>query len=108
MADDLPAHASTGPVDSPQSRNVVALDWVAFFGGLAQDMIQPILPLFYAWVLGLNKELIGLIEGSLMTGVSLMKIDAGYISDAWQAVVVPGLRPLTVAARTVKGPSYGA
>lgn len=23
-------------------RNVIALGWVAFFGGLAQDMIQPI------------------------------------------------------------------
>lgn len=36
-------------------RNVVSLGWVAFFGGMAQDMIQPILPTFYASVLGLNK-----------------------------------------------------
>ncbi len=69
-------------VESAESRNVVALGWVAFFGGLAQDMIQPILPLFYASVLGLNKEFIGLIEGSLATVVSLMKIGAGYLSDA--------------------------
>jgi MFS family permease len=62
-------------------RNVVALGWVAFFGGMAQDMIQPVLPLFYASVLGLNKEFIGLIEGALMTVVSLMKIGAGYLSD---------------------------
>jgi MFS family permease len=64
------------------NRNVVSLGWVAFFGGLAQDMIQPILPLFYTSVLGLNKEFIGLIEGSLTTVVSLMKIGAGYLSDA--------------------------
>jgi MFS family permease len=75
--------ASRAPVeDSKQFRNVVALGWVAFFGGLAQDMIQPILPLFYASVLGLNKEFIGLIEGSLTTVVSLTKIGAGYLSDA--------------------------
>jgi MFS family permease len=63
-------------------RNVVALGWVAFFGGLAQDMIQPLLPTFFTSVLGLSKEFIGLIEGSLTTVVSLMKIGAGYLSDA--------------------------
>jgi MFS family permease len=63
-------------------RNVVSLGWVAFFGGLAQDMIQPILPTFLTSVLGLSKEFIGLIEGSLTTIVSLMKIGAGYLSDA--------------------------
>lgn len=62
--------------------NVVALGWVAFFGGLAQDMIQPILPAFLTSVLGLSKEFIGLIEGALTTVVSLMKIGAGYLSDA--------------------------
>ncbi len=70
------------PNDTGLGRNVVALGWVAFFGGLAQDMIQPILPTFYTAVLGLNKEFIGLIEGSLTTVVSLMKIGAGYLSDA--------------------------
>lgn len=68
--------------DASLGRNVITLGWVAFFGGLAQDMIQPILPLFYTSVLGLDKEFIGLIEGSLMTVVSLMKIGAGYLSDA--------------------------
>ena len=63
-------------------RNVLALGWVAFFGGLALDMIQPLLPAFYRSVLGLSTEFIGLIEGSLTTVVSLMKIGAGYLSDA--------------------------
>jgi len=70
------------PEEKNLERNVVSLGWVAFFGGLAQDMIQPILPVFYTSVLGLNKEFIGLIEGSLTTAVSLMKIGAGYLSDA--------------------------
>ena len=33
-------------------------------------------------MLGLSKEFIGLIEGALTTTVSLMKIGAGYLSDA--------------------------
>lgn len=62
--------------DTSVERNVVTLGWVAFFGGLAQDMIQPVLPVFYSTVLGLNKEFIGLIEGSLTTVVSFAKIGA--------------------------------
>jgi hypothetical protein len=77
------ARIDKAPVeDNGLGRNVIALGWVAFFGGLAQDMIQPILPIFYTSVLGLNKEFIGLIEGALTTVVSLMRIGAGYLSDA--------------------------
>jgi len=64
------------------NRNVVVLGWVAFFGGLSQDMIQPILPTFYSQVLGLNKVSIGLIEGSVTTAVSIFKILSGIISDS--------------------------
>ena len=89
--------------DAPSERdhNVVALGWVAFFGGFAQDMIQPILPLFYSSVLGLNKEFIGLIEGSMMTVVSLAKMGAGYLSDYLgkrKAIVFVGYA-LSAAAR---------
>lgn len=89
-------------------RNVVSLGWVAFFGGLAQDMIQPILPVFYTSVLGLNKEFIGLIEGSLTTIVSLMKIGAGYLSDALgvrKAIVFIGYT-LSAVARCSLGLAY--
>jgi MFS family permease len=85
--------------DSRQFHNVVALGWVAFFGGFAEDMIQPILPPFYASVLGLKKEFIGLIEGSLTTVVSLTKIGAGYASDAL------GRRKALVFAGTACQPS---
>lgn len=64
-----------------ERNNVRALGWVAFFGGFGQDMIQPILPIFYSSVLGLSKETIGLIEGSLTTIVSVFKILSGIISD---------------------------
>ncbi|NPV07636.1 MAG: MFS transporter [Anaerolineae bacterium] len=95
------AAASGSGTEAKLGRNVVALGWVAFFGGLGQDMIQPLLPTFYTQVLGLNKEFIGLIEGALMTTVSLMKIAAGYISDALglrKAVVFAGYA-LSAAAR---------
>ncbi|MHB1377028.1 MAG: MFS transporter [Candidatus Humimicrobiaceae bacterium] len=64
-----------------EKNNVKTLGIVAFFGGFGQDMIQPILPIFYASVLGLNKQTIGLIEGSLTTIVSVFKILSGIISD---------------------------
>jgi MFS family permease len=51
---------------------------------MSQDMILPVLPLFYANVLGLSKELIGLIEGLVNTTVSLTKIGAGLLSDRLQ------------------------
>ncbi|WP_207652696.1 MFS transporter [Desulfosporosinus sp. FKA] len=63
------------------NKNILVLGWVAFFGGLSQDMIIPILPTFYAQVLGLSKETIGLIEGSVTTIVSIFRILSGAISD---------------------------
>ncbi len=67
--------------NNKKDRNVVVLGWVAFFGGLSQDMISPILPTFYSQILGLNKSMIGLIEGSITTIVSIFKILSGIISD---------------------------
>lgn len=99
------APEETAGAENGLGRNVVALGWVAFFGGLAQDMIQPILPIFYTSVLGLNKEFIGLIEGGLTTVVSLMKIGAGYLSDALgvrKAIVFIGYA-LSAAARFLLG-----
>jgi len=74
-----------GGDDGMLGRNVVTLGWVAFFGGLAQDMIQPILPVFYTRVLGLSTEFVGFIEGTLTTVVSVMKVGAGYASDRLRA-----------------------
>ena len=82
LEDEIKPNETTNLSEDKQiGRNVVSLGWVAFFGGMAQDMIQPILPIFYTSVLGLSKEYIGLIEGSLTTVVSLMKIGAGFLSD---------------------------
>lgn len=68
--------------DKAVMKNITVLGWVAFFGGLSQDMIQPILPIFYSQILGLTKETVGRIEGCMATVVSLFKILAGALSDS--------------------------
>ncbi|MGI1690792.1 MFS transporter [Thermoanaerobacter uzonensis] len=68
-------------IKNNKNNNIKVLGWVAFFGGLSQDMIVPILPTFYTQILGLSKEMVGLIEGSVTTVVSLMRIISGIISD---------------------------
>ncbi|SFE38343.1 MFS-type transporter involved in bile tolerance, Atg22 family [Thermoanaerobacter thermohydrosulfuricus] len=68
-------------IKNNENNNIKVLGWVAFFGGLSQDMIVPILPTFYTQILGLSKEMVGLIEGSVTTVVSLMRIISGIISD---------------------------
>jgi MFS family permease len=68
--------------DKAAMKNITVLGWVSFFGGLSQDMIQPILPIFYSQILGLTKETVGLIEGSMATVVSIFKIVAGALSDS--------------------------
>ena len=68
-------------VKSKSKRNIIALGWVSFFGGLSQDMIVPLLPVYYSQVLGLNKEVIGFIEGFMQAIVSIFKIVSGVISD---------------------------
>ena len=79
---DKPGIKSRGISENTNTeKNVFVLGWVAFFGGLSQDMIIPVLPTFYASVLGLAKETIGLIEGTVTTVVSIFKILSGIISD---------------------------
>ncbi|SDG11821.1 Na+/melibiose symporter [Thermoanaerobacter thermohydrosulfuricus] len=68
-------------IKNNENNNIKILGWVAFFGGLSQDMIVPILPTFYTQILGLSKEMVGLIEGSVTTVVSLMRMISGIISD---------------------------
>lgn len=45
------------------ARNVVVLGVVSLFTDVSSQMIFPLLPLFFANVLGINESLIGLIEG---------------------------------------------
>jgi hypothetical protein len=47
--------ANVNPTTEASSKkNIIALGWVSFFGGMSQDMIVPILPIYYAHILGIS------------------------------------------------------
>src|SRR3989344_3661654 len=62
-------------------KSVIWLGIISFFSDVASEMIFPILPLFFANVLNLNKSVIGLIEGVAEGFSSVLKVFAGWLSD---------------------------
>lgn len=54
---------------------------MSFFGGISQDIFAPILPLYLANVLGLDKAFIGLTEGLVNSGASIFKLLSGWLTD---------------------------
>ncbi len=62
-------------------RNVFVAGFVSFFMDISSEMIYPVIPLFLANVLGVNKSVIGLIEGIAESTASLIKVFSGWISD---------------------------
>jgi MFS family permease len=48
---------------------------------MSSEMIYPLVPLFLANVLGVNKSVIGLIEGIAESTASLLKVFSGWFSD---------------------------
>jgi len=63
------------------SKNVFFAGLVSFFMDVSSEMIYPLLPLFLANMLGVNKSLIGLIEGIAEATASLLKVFSGWLSD---------------------------
>ena len=63
------------------NRNVLSLGWVSLFTDMSSQMIFPLIPLFLANVLGVGKEVIGLIEGTAESTASILKVFSGWISD---------------------------
>jgi MFS family permease len=81
-----PGDGTVGPQSEP--RRILGLHWNVFFAGLvsffmdvSSEMIYPLVPLFLASVLGVNKSVIGLIEGIAEATASLLKVFAGWVSD---------------------------
>ncbi|MDP2630079.1 MAG: MFS transporter [Candidatus Uhrbacteria bacterium] len=64
-----------------KNRNVFYIGLLSFFGGISQDIFVPILPLYLANVLGLDKAFIGISEGLVTSGSSLFKIVSGFMID---------------------------
>jgi MFS family permease len=62
-------------------RNVFFSGLVSFFMDVSSEMIYPLVPLFLANVLGINKSMIGLIEGIAEATASLLKVFSGWLSD---------------------------
>lgn len=62
-------------------RNVWAATATSFLNDVSSEMIQHLLPLFLANVLGVHTGLIGLIEGLAESASSLLKIISGRLSD---------------------------
>src|SRR5512137_806818 len=62
-------------------KNVTIAGLVSFFMDVSSEMIYPLVPLFLANVLGVNKALIGLIEGIAESTASILRVFSGWISD---------------------------
>jgi MFS family permease len=63
------------------SKNIFFIGLISFFGGISQDIFVPILPLYLANVLHLDKSFIGLTEGLVTSSASIFRIISGYLSD---------------------------
>lgn len=63
------------------NKNVTIAGLVSFFMDLSSEMIYPLVPLFLANVIGVNKSVIGLIEGVAESTASILKVFSGYFSD---------------------------
>jgi MFS family permease len=62
-------------------KNVTIAGLVSFFMDVSSEMIYPLVPLFLANILGVNKSVIGLIEGIAESTASLLKVFSGWFSD---------------------------
>ena len=62
-------------------KNVFVTGLVSFFMDISSEMIYPLVPLFLSSVLGVNKSVIGLIEGIAESTASLIKVFSGWFSD---------------------------
>src|SRR5258708_27246091 len=66
------------------SSNTFFIGLLSFFGGISQDIIIPILPIYLATVLHLDKSFIGLTEGLVTSSASIFKIVSGFLSDRFR------------------------
>ncbi|MCW2925841.1 MAG: transporter [Thermoleophilia bacterium] len=77
------------PAPAPRS-NAVTLGWTAFWSGLAQEMVYPLLPVFVVVSLHSSPTALGVIEGLLGVGVTVARFAGGRAVDR-------GASPLRIA-----------
>jgi MFS family permease len=61
--------------------NVTTLGWAAFWSGMAQEMIYPLLAVFVVVALHSSKTALGLVEGLLGVGVTVARLATGRAMD---------------------------
>jgi MFS family permease len=61
--------------------NVTTLGWAAFWSGMAQEMIYPLLPVFLVVALGSSKTALGTVEGLLGVGITIARLHTGRALD---------------------------
>src|SRR5260221_3604667 len=64
-----------------KTKNPFFIGLLSFFGGISQDIFLPVLPLYLANVLHLDKSFIGLTEGVVTSSASIFKVVAGFLTD---------------------------
>ena len=57
------------------------LGWVAFWSGMSQEMLYPLIPTFVVVFLGGSKAVLGLIEGLLAAGVTVAQLGSARLLD---------------------------
>jgi MFS family permease len=80
-------------------RNIWATSLTSFFMDVSSEMVTNLLPLFLSNVLGIQTNIIGLIEGIAEATASLLKVLSGWLSDKlrqrkWLAVAGYGISAL--------------
>ncbi len=70
----------TGPGDR-QPDNVTLLGWVAFWSGMGQEMVYPLLPTFVVVALGASAAVLGAVEGALAVGVTAARLASARLLD---------------------------
>src|SRR5476649_2437653 len=71
-------------VPSKRNNNVFFIGLISLFGGISQDIIIPILPIYLANVLHLDKSFIGLTEGLVTSSASIFTIVSGFLLDKFK------------------------
>jgi MFS family permease len=61
--------------------NVTTLGWTAFWSGMAQEMVYPLLPIFLVVALASSKTALGAVEGLLGVGVTVARLWTGRAMD---------------------------
>lgn len=57
-----------------RANNVTLLGWTAFFSGMGQEMVYPLVPTFVVLALHSSRAWLGAIEGSLAVGVTVARL----------------------------------